>query len=92
MALVEAKPDTQLVVDLEQLKLHLIEVTGTSESASEDEDTGVYGTTYPLAMSETYRNALCLGKWDSTTILLEHIDQAEAKGQTLPYMSGFASV
>ncbi len=45
---------------------------------------------YSVDMSETYRNALRLGKWDSTTLLLEHIEEAEAKGATLPYMHGFA--
>ncbi len=48
-------------------------------------------TQHSVAMSETYRNALRMGKWDSTTILLEQIDAVEAKGAELPYMSNFAA-
>ncbi len=41
---------------------------------------------YGVDMSETYRNALVLGKWDSTAILLENIEEVVQKGEELPYM------
>ncbi len=45
--------------------------------------------TYHVDMSETYRSALVLGKWDSTAILLEHINEVEAKRQDLVYLRDF---
>ncbi len=56
----------------------------------ENKELTIGSRTYHVDMSETYRSALVLGKWDSTAILLEHIDEVEAKRNDLVYLRDFA--
>ena len=45
---------------------------------------------HPMAFAETYRQSLVSGTWDSTAVLLSHVDDIERTAQGLPYMVGFA--
>lgn len=46
--------------------------------------------TFEFTMPASYRNALIAGSWDSTSVLLENLDQIESTAKRLPYVQGFA--
>jgi 3-isopropylmalate/(R)-2-methylmalate dehydratase small subunit len=46
---------------------------------------------YTFGMSSAYRSALIAGNWDSTSVLLSHVDEIERHAATIPYMNGFTT-
>lgn len=49
------------------------------------------GRDYGITIPESRRQALCEGTWDSTSLLLERLDQARSTAASLPYMNHFKS-
>lgn len=45
---------------------------------------------YDFELPPAYRNALLGGTWDSTSVLLSHLDEIKATAENLPYTHGFA--
>jgi len=48
------------------------------------------GDSIPVDLPEATRQALTEGTWDSTSLLLSHLDDIRATAQKLPYVGGFA--
>ncbi len=46
---------------------------------------------YEFSMAPAYRSALIAGSWDSTSVLLSHVDAVEALGSRIPYLNDFAT-
>ncbi|MEX2443092.1 MAG: 3-isopropylmalate dehydratase small subunit [Alkalispirochaeta sp.] len=45
---------------------------------------------YTFDMPAAYRSALIAGNWDSTSVLLSHLDMIDNRASKIPYISGFA--
>ncbi|MFW5693871.1 MAG: 3-isopropylmalate dehydratase small subunit [Alkalispirochaeta sp.] len=45
---------------------------------------------YTFDMPAAYRSALIAGNWDSTSVLLSHLDMIDDRASKIPYISGFA--
>ncbi|MFW5827785.1 MAG: 3-isopropylmalate dehydratase small subunit [Alkalispirochaeta sp.] len=46
---------------------------------------------YTFDMPAAYRSALIAGNWDSTSVLLSHLDLIDERSSKIPYIAGFAS-
>jgi 3-isopropylmalate/(R)-2-methylmalate dehydratase small subunit len=46
--------------------------------------------TIAIDLPDTYRSALTMGSWDSTTLLRANLDQVRKTASKLPYITGFA--
>ena len=47
-------------------------------------------TAYTFDMPAAYRSALIAGNWDSTSVLLSHLDMIDERASRIPYINGFA--
>ncbi len=47
-------------------------------------------TSYTFDMPAAYRSALIAGNWDSTSVLLSHLDMIDERASHIPYINGFA--
>lgn len=47
--------------------------------------------TIAIDLPESYRTALTMGSWDSTTLLRANLEQVKKTAAKLPYMTGFSS-
>ncbi|TVQ40748.1 MAG: 3-isopropylmalate dehydratase small subunit [Spirochaetaceae bacterium] len=45
---------------------------------------------YPFSLPPAYRNSLIAGTWDSTSVLLDNLEQIHLTAARLPYVDGFA--
>lgn len=48
------------------------------------------GKEYTFDLPPAYQNALLGGTWDSTSVLLSHLDEIRATAENLPYTHGFS--
>lgn len=51
----------------------------------------VAGTASSFDMPAAYRSALIAGSWDSTSVLLSHLDDINARAENIPYIAGFGT-
>jgi 3-isopropylmalate/(R)-2-methylmalate dehydratase small subunit len=75
MRLVEEQPETWFSIDLRE---NTMTVRGKETSEQ-----------YEFDLPPAYRNALLGGTWDSTSVLLSHLDEIRDTAEQLPYLNNF---
>lgn len=78
--------------EIEQLMKSVEENPRTEYTVDLESKTLSYdGQTIAIDLPESYRTALTMGSWDSTTLLRANLEQVKKTAAKLPYMTGFSS-